>query len=110
MDINLVPDLCLVPSLDPDSIKLIVLDLPCCHVKVRRVQGLLARIENEEADEVEDELVEKGLEVMEWSDTLPEMNSFPLPFLHDSACSREFPRKISREIGKYRYILEYACL
>ena len=43
----------------------------------------MARIENEDADEVEEEFVEKGLEVMEWSDTLPGMNCFPRRFLYD---------------------------
>ena len=42
MDVHLAPYLCLVPSLDPDSIQLIVLDLAWCRVKVRRVRGLLA--------------------------------------------------------------------
>ena len=42
MDVHLTPNLCLVPSLDLDSIQLIVLDLAWCRVKVRRVRGLLA--------------------------------------------------------------------
>ena len=40
MDVHLAPNLCLVPSLDLDSIQLIVLDLAWCRIEVRRVQGL----------------------------------------------------------------------
>ena len=86
--------------------------MPTAASKYAEYKDYSQKIENEEANEVEEEMVEKGVEVMEWADTLPGMNSFPQRFMYDkqdpvylSNQPKEFEQIYGMKTENYHYVL-----